>query len=96
MRKIFNQLMDTLREFLKQRDDLLLLVPCEDSDVPLLLMALRTLDRESGSDMFLLFAEDFAAPDAFLDNIAQRLQEERELTNEARRAGRTEAAAIAL
>ena len=83
MLKIFNQLMDTLREFLKQRDDLLLLVPCEDSDVPLLLMALRDLDRESGSDMFLLFAEDFSDPDAFLDNIAQRLQEEHELTNEA-------------
>ena len=83
MRKIFDQLMDTLREFLKQRDDLLLLVPCEDSDVPLLLKALRDLDRESGSDMFLLFAEDFSDPDAFLDNIAQRLQEEHELTNEA-------------
>jgi len=81
--KIFNQLLDTLREFLKQRDDLLLLVPCEDSDVPLLLMALRTLDRESGSDMFLLFADDFAAPGAFLDHIGQRLHEERELTNEA-------------
>ena len=83
MRKIFNQLMDTLRDFLKQRDDLLLLVPCEDSDVPLLLKALRDLDRESGSDLFLLFAEDFSDPDAFLDSIAQRLQEEHELTNEA-------------
>ena len=65
MHKIFNQLMDTLRQFVKQRDDLLLLVPCEDSDVPLLLMALRTLDRESGSDLFLLFADDFADPDTF-------------------------------
>ena len=83
MRKIFNQLMATLREFLKQRDDLLLLVPCEDSDVPLLLKALRDLDRESGSDMFLLFAEDFSDPDSFLDNIAQRLQEEHELTSKA-------------
>lgn len=83
MRKIFNQLMDTLRDFLKQRDDLLLLVPCEDSDVPLLLKALRDLDRESGSDMFLLFAEDFSDSDAFLDNIAQRLQEEHELTSKA-------------
>jgi tetratricopeptide (TPR) repeat protein len=75
--------MATLREFLKQRDDLLLLVPCEDTDVPLLLKALRDLDRESGSDLFLLFAEDFSAPDTFVDNIAARLREEHELTNAA-------------
>ena len=83
MREIFDQLLETLRQFVKQRDDLLLLVPCEDSDVPLLLMALRTLDRESASDLFLLFADDFSDPDTFLDSIAQRLQEEHELTNQA-------------
>ena len=63
MRKLFDQLMATLRQFLKQRDDLLLFVPCEDSDVALLLKALRDLDRESGADLFLLFAEDFAHSD---------------------------------
>jgi len=83
MRKIFDQLMSTFRQFLKQRDYLLLLVPCEDSDVALLLKALRDLDRESGADMFLLFAEDFQAPNQFLDDMAQRLQEEHEVTNEA-------------
>jgi tetratricopeptide (TPR) repeat protein len=83
MRKIFEQLIGTLRQFLKQRDDLLLLMPCADSDVPLLLKAMRDLDRESGSDVFLLFAEDFQAPGAFLNNTAQRLQEEHKLTNEA-------------
>src|SRR5262249_56754768 len=81
MRRIFDQLMATLREFLKQRDDLLLLVPCEDTDVPLLLMALRDLDRQSSSDLFLLFAEDFSDPDSFVDSLARRLQEEQELTN---------------
>ena len=45
MRKIFEQLMATFRQFLKQRDYLLLLVPCGDSDVALLLKALRDLDR---------------------------------------------------
>ena len=83
MRKIFDQLIGTLRQFLKQRDHLLLLMPCEDSDVALLLKALRDLDRESGADLFLLFAEDFRASDAFVDSIARRIQEEHELTNEA-------------
>src|SRR6058998_1270202 len=83
MRKIFEQLLGTLRQFLKQRDHLLLLVPCGDSDVALLLKALRDLDWESDADVFLLFAEDFQAPDAFLNNIAQRMQEEHALTNEA-------------
>lgn len=83
MRKAYDQLMGTVRGFLKQRDHVLLLVPCGDSDVALLLKALRDLDRESGGDVFLLFAEDFHTPDAFLNNMARSLQEEQRLTNEA-------------
>lgn len=83
MRKIFDQLMGTLRGFLKQRDHLLLLVPCEDSEVALLLKALRDLDRESGADVFLLFAEDFQSSDTFVNNTARCLRDEHELTNEA-------------
>lgn len=83
MRKIYDQLIGALRQFLKQRDYLLLLVPCADSDVALLLKALRDLDRQSGADLFLLFSEDFQAPDSFLNSTAQRLQEEHKLTNEA-------------
>ena len=49
MRKLFNQLIETFREFLKQRDDVLLLVPCEDCDVALVLKALRDLDRRRTS-----------------------------------------------
>lgn len=82
MRKLFEQLLGTLREFVKQRDDLLLVVPCADTDVALLAKALRDLDRESGSDLFLLFAEDFAAPDTFVTKIAMRLQEEHDLATD--------------
>src|SRR5215831_7087793 len=81
MRKLFDQMMESLRKFLRQRDDLLLLVPCEDSDVALLLKALRDLDRESASDLFLLFAEEFEEPSAFVRNLSERLKEEHELTN---------------
>jgi hypothetical protein len=81
--RIFDQLTASLHQFVMQRDHLLLLVPCADSDVGLLMKALRELDRKSGADLFLLFAEDFSAPDAFLHDIAQRMQEEHKLTNEA-------------
>src|SRR5215470_12186839 len=79
--RIFDQLIGSLRQFVMQRDHLLLLVPCADSDVALLLKALRDLDRESASDLFLLFAEDFEEPSAFVRNVSERLKEEHELTN---------------
>ncbi len=83
MRKIFEQLFADLGQFLRQRDDLLLLVPCDDTEVALLLKALRDLDRESGADMFLLFAEDFESAGQFLNDTAERLDAEQKLTNEA-------------
>lgn len=83
MQRIFNQLLGTVREFVKQRDDLLMVVPCQDTDVSLLMKALRDVDRESGTDLFLLFAEDFVAPDLFVHSLAARLEEEHSLTNAA-------------
>lgn len=83
MRKLFEQLKTELAEFLKQRDNLLMLVPCEDWAVGLLLKAMRDLDRESASDVFLLFAEEFQSAEQFLNDVATRLHEEHKLTNEA-------------
>jgi tetratricopeptide (TPR) repeat protein len=87
MRKIFDQLIATFRQFLKQRDNLLLLIPCADTEVALLLKALRDLDRESGADVFLLFADDFQSPEQYLNDTVHRLQEEHTLTNDAVRPG---------
>lgn len=70
-----------MREFVTQRDDLLMVVPCQDTGVPLLMKALRDLDRESGADLFLLFAEDFVASDPFVHSLATHLREEHRLTN---------------
>jgi hypothetical protein len=82
MRKIYEQLEVTLSEFIAQRDDLLLLVPCAEAEVALLLKALRDLDRESRSDLFLLFADEFHSPQQFLNDVTKRLEEELKLTNE--------------
>jgi tetratricopeptide (TPR) repeat protein len=83
MRKLFDRLSQSLAQFLTQRDDLLLLVPCADDDVALLLKALRDLDRRSPAALFLLFNEDFTAADAYVSGLADRLQQELTLTNEA-------------
>lgn len=83
MRKLFDQLTQTLRDFREQRDHLLLLVPCADSDVAFLLKAMRDLDRQAPADLYLLFADDFLSPDAYVTSLANRLREELALTNEA-------------
>jgi hypothetical protein len=83
VRKLFDELTAKLRSFRQQRDNLLLLVPCADSDVAFLLMALRALDRQSPADLYLLFADDFDSPDVYVTALANRLQEELTLTNEA-------------
>ncbi len=83
MRKLFDQLSAKLRSFREQRDNLLLLIPCADTDVAFLLMALRDLDRQAAADLYLLFADDFLAPDTYVTALADRLQEELTLTNEA-------------
>jgi tetratricopeptide (TPR) repeat protein len=85
MRKLFDQLTAKLRSFREQRDNLLLLIPCADSDVAFILMALRDLDRQSPADLYFLFADDFLSPDVYLTALANRLQEELTLINEATR-----------
>jgi tetratricopeptide (TPR) repeat protein len=82
MRKIFQQLVDIIRQFIRQRTNLLLLIPCQDSDTALLLAAIRDLDRQSATDLFLLFADDFQSADSFVSSMAARLREEHELTNQ--------------
>ncbi|MGE0761019.1 MAG: hypothetical protein AB7O38_28665, partial [Pirellulaceae bacterium] len=87
MRKLYEALLRQLDEFRSQRDDLLLLVPSGDHDVALLLKALRDLDRDAPSDLFLLFQDDFTSPDAYVTALARRLHDEVTLTNESTGAG---------
>ena len=83
MRKLFDQLTRSLRQFRKQRDNLLLLVPCADSNVAFLLQALRALDRQSPADVYFLFADEFLSAQTYVTSMANRLQEELALTNAA-------------
>src|SRR5690348_5860707 len=81
MRRLFDRLTATLSRFVTQRDDLLLLIPCNDSDYALVLKALRDLDRASASDLYLLFAADFADPTQYVSAMAQSQLDEWTLVN---------------
>ena len=81
MRRLFDKLTATLSRFVTQRDDLLLLIPCNDSDFALVLKALRDLDRASASDLYLLFAADFANPKQFVSAMAQSQLDEWTMVN---------------
>src|SRR5262245_53610494 len=81
MRRLFEQVTAGVSRFIKQRDQLLLLIPCNDSDFALVLKALRDLDRRSASELFLLFADDFETPKQFVGSMAQSLKTEWGLVN---------------
>src|SRR5262245_15470295 len=81
MRRLYEKLGAMLRGFIDQRDDWLLLVAANDSDSALVLQSLREFDRESPSDLVLLFGHPFAAPDTFVDSLAGALRDEVETVN---------------
>jgi tetratricopeptide (TPR) repeat protein len=81
MRQLYEKLGATLRGFIDQRDDWLLLVAANDSDSALVLQSLREFDHQSPGDLVMLFGQPFAAPDAFLDTLAGALRDEVETVN---------------
>lgn len=84
MRDLIDRFTKELRAFIEQRDDLLLLVASTSQDTGIALKVLRDLDRASPSDLFLLFADDFADTASFVSTTVKRLQEEHRLACESR------------
>jgi tetratricopeptide (TPR) repeat protein len=76
MRRIFEQARRELEAFIEQRDDLLLLAACAPNDLGFVLQTLRDIEQASGTDVFLLFSDNFIRPGPFLDVAAERLREE--------------------
>jgi tetratricopeptide (TPR) repeat protein len=82
MKKLFAQLSNDLRGFIEQRDDLMLLADCTSADGALVLQTLRDIEQESGTDVFLLFADNFVEPDSFVNAAVDRLKEDHHLACE--------------
>ncbi|CAM2007317.1 tetratricopeptide repeat protein [Acanthopleuribacter pedis] len=82
MEKLFNDTRAGFACFVEQRRDLMQLVQCSDNDVPVALKVLRDVEQSASSDVFLLFADPFHHPGAFVDIVLERLSEEHRLACE--------------
>jgi tetratricopeptide (TPR) repeat protein len=75
MRRLFEQIRKRVGDFLEQRDDVLLVVRCGDSDVPFLFKLLQELDESDGSDLFWLFNDEQKRADEYVGTVVQRFEE---------------------
>jgi hypothetical protein len=83
MQKLVRRLQSELHGFIEQRDELVMVASCSDNDVAILLKILRDIEQASGTDVFLLFADDFVAPGPYVSVAAERLREEHRIACEA-------------
>jgi tetratricopeptide (TPR) repeat protein len=65
-----------LRAFIEQRDDLLAIVSCHDSDTAVVLKLCRDVEQASDADVVLLFADDFVQPGPYVSVAVERLAEQ--------------------
>lgn len=90
MRRLIEPVRDALGQFVEQRDDLVLCVRVSDDDAPIVLKLLRDLEQSQGSDIYLLFGDDFTDAAAFVTALASQLREQHALVSRAlEEAGRT-------
>ena len=85
MRRLFEQAKQQIGEFIEQRDDLVLILGCSDNDVAIGLKILRDIEQANGTDVFLLFADNFIQPGPFVSVAVERLKEEHRMACEALR-----------
>lgn len=83
MRSLVEKARKDVTQFVEQRDDFILLAECSATDTASFLAILRNVEQSSGSDLFLLFADDFVQPGPFASVAVERLAEEVRIANEA-------------
>jgi tetratricopeptide (TPR) repeat protein len=83
MRVLFDRLLGDLARFVDQREDLILLVRCGSNDTASLLAALRNVEQSRGTDIFLLFEQNFSGAERFITESVERLDEQLRVANEA-------------
>jgi hypothetical protein len=65
-----------LRDFIEQRDDLIAVFPCQESDTAVVLKLFRDVEDASDADVVLVFADDFFAPGPYVSVAVERLAEQ--------------------
>jgi len=82
MRKLLDAFKGELADFVEQRNDLLMLITCTENEAPITLKLLQDVEQENGTDVFLLFADDFIAPGPYVDVAIERLREQHQLAGD--------------
>ena len=82
MRKLIEKIQNGLENFIEQRDNLVMIVSCDDNDAPLVLKIVSDLEQADATDVYLLFADDFVAPDPYVSVTIERLREQHKIANE--------------
>jgi tetratricopeptide (TPR) repeat protein len=83
MRKLIEQLRLQIGRFIEQRDDFIMLAACSDDDAGITLQMLRDLEHASATDVFMLMADKFIQPQAFVSVAIERLREQHTLACDA-------------
>ncbi len=83
MRVLVERLLREITEFVEQREDFVLLPAGSSDDTAILLAALRNVEQDLGSDVFLIFADDFVQSGPFVSVLVERLAEQVKVANQA-------------
>jgi tetratricopeptide (TPR) repeat protein len=79
MRKLLDAVLQRLKAFVAQRDNLALVLNCHEGEGPSLLTILESLEEQSASEMFWQFPEAFVTPQEYASSIVQSFAARHEL-----------------
>ena len=82
MRKVFEKVVERLRGFLGQRDELALVIRCREAHATLLLQVVEMLEEEGTSQLFWKFPEPFASPEAYAKAVVNSFTAQQELVRQ--------------
>lgn len=83
MRKLFERTQKKIEDFIEQRDDLIMLARCTENDRALILNIISDIEQATGTDLFLLFGDDFNNTEQYFSTVIKRFIEEHRLACEA-------------
>lgn len=82
MRRLLDELTDTIAAFVDQNDALTLVVAADDTTMIVLAKTLEGLDEQNGADVFLMFPDEAGPPDAYVASLVARFEAQRTQLNE--------------
>jgi len=83
MRRLFERVRARLAGFIEQRDDVLLVVRCDDGSASLIFKILQEIDEADASDLFWLFNDPLPRADEYVRTVADRFAEKHRMVCDA-------------